>query len=124
MAYPVTYSPSELAGSGILLKDNMNTTPGSSYRFDITNKDVTGACYLFLYTRLHNSSIPQYFNGSTITSKLNCGGEIILPYQVSIVIFKEGNSRLFLNPANFIAKDNVYISATGNIGVEIKESTP
>ena len=97
MAYPATYSQSELAGSGILLKDNMNTTPGSSYRFDITNKDVTGACYLFLYSRLHNSSIPQYFNGSTITSKQNCGGEIILPYQVSIVIFKEGNSRLFLN---------------------------
>ena len=124
MAYPATYSQSELAGSGILLKDNMNTTPGSSYRFDITNKDVTGACYLFLYTRLHNSSIPQYFNGSTITSKQNCGGEIILPYQVSIVIFKEGNSRFFLSPADLIVKDNVYISATGNIGVTISEITP
>ena len=124
MAYPATYTPSELAGSGILLKDNMNITPGSSYRFDITNKNITGAGYLFLYTRLHDSSIPQYFNGSTVTGKLNCGGEIILPYQVSIVIFKEGNSRFFLNPADLIAKDNVYISATGNIGATISEITP
>jgi len=121
MAYPATYTQSELAGSGILLKDNMNIISGSSYRFDITNKDIAGACYIFLYSRLHDSSIPQYFIGSTITEKLNCGGEIILPYQIGIVIFKEGSSSFFLNPANLIAKDNVYISATGNIGVTINE---
>ena len=123
MAYPVTYSPSELAGSGILLKDNMN--PGSIYTFNIINKNTTGACYLFLYSRLHDSSIPQYFNGSTITSKQNCGGEIILPYQVSIVIFKEGESGFDLTPVdNTIDQNDVYISATGNIGVTINEITP
>lgn len=124
MAFPATYTPSELAGSGILLKDDMNVTPGSSYRFDITNKNTTGDCYLFSYTRLYNNSLPQYFSGSIITGKQNSTGEIIEPYKFGIVINKSGSSRFSLNPATLIAKDNVYISATGGIGVTISELTP
>ena len=111
-----TYNPDELAGNGINLKENL--TSGTTYTFNVT-ASADGQSYLFMWNELHDSSLPKYFSGSVIDNLTDVTGSIIEPYKVSVVAF-EGNSSSFdFTPSVNIVKEDVRISATGNIGVNI-----
>lgn len=111
-----SYTPEELAQSGIALKENF--TAGNTYTMTVTNKSITGTSYLFLETRLHDSSLPYYLSGS-VFDLTNAVGDIIEFYKAGIVINKEGTTTIDWTPSIPVRGEDVYIKATGNIGVEI-----
>jgi hypothetical protein len=111
-----TYTPEELANSGITLKENF--TAGNTYTMTITDKSITGTSYLFLETQPHDSSLPYYLSGSSF-SLTNAVGDIIEFYKAGIVIDKDGTTTIDWTPAVDVTGSDVYIKATGNIGVEI-----
>ena len=111
-----TYTPAELFGSGSLLKENF--TAGTPYTITITDKNITGAAYLFLQTKPHNPALPYYLSGSTITAT-NGGGVIIEPYQAGMVINTTGTTEFVWTPGVNVVGSNVYISATGYVGASI-----
>ena len=115
-----TYSPAELDGDGILLKENLAAS--TTYTFTITDKtNLSGSAYLFLETILHlsGSEVTASFQGAVVDNKINTTGEIIEDYKMGIVIFKEGTSEFDFTPANIIDSTKVKIKATGYIGCEI-----
>jgi hypothetical protein len=111
-----TYNPDELAGNGINLKENL--TSGTTYTFNVT-ASADGQAYLFMGNELHNSSLPEYFSGSVIDNLTDVTGSIIEPYKASVVTFKGNSSSFDFTPSINIIKEDVIISATGHIGVNI-----
>ncbi len=111
-----TYTPNELKDSGVLLKENF--AAGTEYTIDITNKNITGSAYLFLETKLHDSSLPGYLSGSILSGSF-VGGAIVEFYKAGINIYPEGASEIKWTPGEAVRGQNVYIKATGNIGAEI-----
>ena len=85
-----TYTPEELARSGTALKENF--TAGNTYTMTITDKSLTGASYLFLETRPHQS-LPYYLSGS-VFDLTNAVGDIVEFYKAGIVIDKEGTTTI------------------------------
>lgn len=110
-----TYTPGELANSGITLKENF--TAGNTYTLTVTDKSLTGASYLFLETRPH-LSLPYYLSGS-VFDLTNAVGDIVEFYKAGIVIDKKGTTTIDWTPAVDVTGSDVYIKTTGNIGVDI-----
>jgi len=115
-----TYTPEELAQSGIALKENFES--GSTYTMTVTDKSITGASYLFLETRLHDSSLPYYLSGS-VFSLTNAVGDVVEAYKAGIVVDKTGTTTIEWTPTIDVIGSNVYIKATGGIGVDIEGNT-
>ena len=111
-----TYTPEELANSGTTLKENF--TAGNTYTLTVTDKSITGTSYLFLETQLHDSSLPYYLSGSTF-NLTNAIGDIIEFYKAGIVINKDSITTIDWTPSIGVTGSDVYIKATGNIGIEI-----
>lgn len=111
-----TYTPEELAQSGIALKENF--TAGNTYTMTVTDKSITGASYLFLETRLHDSSLPYYLSGSTF-DLTNAIGDVIEFYKAGIVIDKNSTTTIDWTPSIDVTGSDVYVKATGNIGLSI-----
>lgn len=115
-----TYSPSELDGNGILLKENL--TASTTYTFTITDKtNLSGSAYLFLETTPHlsGSEVTASFQEAVVDQKTNTTGEIIEDFKMGIVILKEGASTFDFTPSKIIDSTKVRIKATGYIGCEI-----
>lgn len=110
-----TYTPEELARSGTALKENF--TAGNTYTLTVTDKSITGTSYLFLETQPHQS-YPYYLSGS-VFDLTNAVGDIVEFYKAGIVIDKEGTTTIDWTPAVDVTGSDVYIKATGNIGVDI-----
>ena len=111
-----TYSSSELKGSGINLKENLTAT--TTYTFSITSSS-TGQSYLFIRNKLHDATLPAYFEGSTIDNLSDTVGQIIESYKIGIGSFKDPNSSFDFTPIVNITGNDVVISATGDISVSI-----
>ena len=111
-----TYSPDELAGNGINLKENL--TSGNTYTFNIT-ASADGQAYLFMWNELHDDSLPKYFSGSVIDKLTDVTGVIIEPYKVGVVAFEGDSSSFNFTPSMNLVKEDIRISATGYIGVNI-----
>lgn len=111
-----TYTSNELLGSGSVLKEDF--TSGTEYTITITDKDILGSAYLFLETKLHDSSLPGYLSGSTLSGSF-VGGEVVEYYKAGINVYPDGTSEIKWTPAVDVTGNNVYIKATGNIGASI-----
>lgn len=114
-----TYTPTELMDSGILSKQQF--TASTTYTFTITDKDVEGACYLFLEAPLHDASLPLYFEGSTFGSLANVTSitSDLFGNHFGAVIQPQGTSTFQWTPAVTVPSGGVYVKATGNIGLSI-----
>jgi len=111
-----TYTPAELAQSGIALKEDF--TAGNTYTMTITDKSITGSAYLFLESKLHDSTLPYYLSGSSF-SLTNAVGDIVEFYKTGIVIDKEGTTTIDWTPSIYVTGSDVTVKATGNIGLSI-----
>lgn len=111
-----TYTPAELAQSGIALKEDF--TAGNTYTMTITDKSITGSAYLFLESKLHDSTLPYYLSGSSF-SLTNAVGDIIEFYKAGIVIDKKGTTTIDWTPSIYVTGSDVTVKATGNIGLSI-----
>lgn len=72
---------------------------------------------MFLETQPHQS-YPYYLSGS-VFDLTNAVGDIVEFYKAGIVIDKEGTTTIDWTPAIDVTGSDVYIKATGNIGVDI-----
>ena len=116
----VTYTPDEIQDSGILSKQQF--TSGITYSFTITNKDIPGSCYFTIEALLHNSSLPMFFDGSSYENLLNITSITadIFGNHFAAVIEPQGTSSFDWTPAITIPLGEVYLKATGNIGVSVE----
>ena len=65
-----TYTPTELAGSGSLLKENFESN--STFELTITNKSLTSSGYLVMETNHPTATVlPTYFEGSDWSGSQN-----------------------------------------------------
>jgi len=111
-----SYSPDELVGSGINLKEDL--TAGVTYTFNVTASQG-GQAYLVMQTDLYNDNLPEYFLGSTIDNLVDVTGSIVEPYKAGVAVFKGDTSSFDFTPLINIIKEDVTILGTGYIGVNI-----
>ena len=114
-----TYTQTELMDSGVVSKQQF--TASTTYTFTITNKDIEGNCYLFLEAPLHDSSLLLYFEGSTFDNLNNITSVTSDTFgnHFGAVIQPEGTSTFQWTPDVTVPSGDVFIKATGNIGLSI-----
>ena len=112
-----TYTPTELAGSGSLLKENFESN--STFELTITNKSLTSSGYLVMETNHPTATVlPTYFEGSDWSGSYAVGA-VYNAYTQGIVIDPAGSTTILWTPAIDVIGDNVYLKAVGNFGVTI-----
>lgn len=111
-----TYTPGQLDGEGTYLTGK-TLSSSTTYTLTITNKDIPGTCYLTLQTTIGDNSIPVYFENSTV-SLTNATDYVEDGRKIGFVVEPQGTTSITFKPSVNINGDNVFINATGNIGVQ------
>ena len=114
------YSPTELFGTGSLLKENF--TAGTEYTIAL-QKTVIGSTvsntYLMMETLTFTTpALPLYFSGSSYSGSNVYGGQTD-NYTQGIYVPAEGASEIKWTPAVNVTGANVYFKATGLISASI-----
>jgi hypothetical protein len=110
-----TYTPEQLDGEGVYLTGK-TLSSSTTYTLTITNKSIPGTCYLTLQTKFFDDLV-LYFTGSTV-SLTNATDYVEDGRKIGFVIEPQGTTSITFKPSVSINGDNVFINATGGIGVQ------
>ena len=119
--YPFT--PAELQGAGTT--SSIDFLPNTPYVFQLPNYQ-SGSVYFVLETvrtptQIYNSSSPKNFTG-IIFPTYKTVDMVKSEYIVGFVL-DQGDNRFVLYPNNYISGSSLYLRETGDINLEIEETT-
>ena len=117
------FTSAELQGAGTT--SSIDFLPNTPYVFQLPNYQ-SGSVYFVLETirntnQIYDSSSPKNFTG--IISPIYQTVDMIKSEYIVGFVLDQGDNRFVLYPNNYISGSSLYLRATGDINLELEETT-